>query len=67
MNRDAPNVKSLEDMKKFIRYNDYKNDPLSSNNPGKAISSRLDLLEVFNNVIFYYRPIQELTDQLMEK
>ncbi|CAD8178443.1 unnamed protein product [Paramecium octaurelia] len=45
MNRDAPKVKSLDDMKRFIRYNDYKNDALSGNNPGNAISSRLDLLE----------------------
>lgn len=45
MNRDAPKVKSLDDMKRFIRYNDYKNDAISGNNPGNAISSRLDLLE----------------------
>lgn len=64
MNRDAPKVKSLDDMKRFIRYNDYKNDAISGNNPGNAISSRLDLLEVtdyFNN----FRQIQELMDQLM--
>lgn len=51
MNRDAPKVKSLDDMKRFIRYNDYKNDAISGNNPGNAISSRLDLLEVMNNII----------------
>lgn len=48
MIRDAPNVNSLTDMEKFIRYNDYKNDPISKGNPGDAISSRLDLLEVIN-------------------
>ncbi|CAD8106929.1 unnamed protein product [Paramecium sonneborni] len=45
MKRDAPKVTSLDKMKEFIRYNDYKNDTLSQNNPGNAISSRLDLLE----------------------
>lgn len=39
-------------MKKFIRYNDYKNDALSNGNPGNAISSRLDLLEVINRNLF---------------
>lgn len=51
MNRDAPKVKSLDDMKRFIRYNDYLNDDISERNPGYAISSRLDLYEVINNII----------------
>lgn len=46
MIRDAPKVNSLTDMETFIRYNDYKNDPFSNGNPGDAISSRLDLVEV---------------------
>lgn len=48
MKRDAPKVQSLDGMKKFIRYNDFKNDEYSDGNPGYAISSRLDLTEVFN-------------------
>lgn len=47
MIRDAPKVNSLTDMETFIRYNDYKNDPFSNGNPGDAISSRLDLVEVY--------------------
>lgn len=52
-------------MKRFIRYNDFKNDEYSSGNPGNAISSRLDL----NDVLFLIinRLIQEHMDQLMEK
>jgi len=43
MRRDQHNVKDLESYKKFIRYNDWKNDPLSKNNPGMSIACRKDL------------------------
>lgn len=51
MIRDAPKVNSLAAMEKFIRYNNYTSDEISAGNPGDAISSRLDLLEVYNNYI----------------
>ena len=41
--RDQGNVNSKEDFKKFMRYNDYKNDNLSENDPSKTIASRSDL------------------------
>ena len=41
--RDQGSVNSIEDFKKFMRYNDYKNDNLSNNDPSKTIASRSDL------------------------
>jgi len=41
--RDHNNVKSLEDYKRLLRYNDFQNDVLSKNNPGYAIACRKDL------------------------
>jgi hypothetical protein len=41
--RDGNSVASYADAQKIIRYNNYKNDPLSSGNPGYAIASRYDL------------------------
>jgi hypothetical protein len=42
--RDAPKTTSIEDVKRVIRYNDWKNDPLSQGNPALSISSRYDLV-----------------------
>ena len=56
MKRDAPKVKSLDEMKTFIRYNDFKNDEISGGNPGYAISSRLDLTEVLKLKIKQVNP-----------
>ena len=41
--RDQGKVNSKEEFKKFMRYNDYKNDNLSENDPSKTIASRYDL------------------------
>lgn len=41
--RDQGKVQSLSTIKRFLRYNDYKNDPLSEGNAAAAISSRYDL------------------------
>jgi len=41
--RDQGKVKTIEDMKFLMQYNDYKNDPLSLGNPGYSIASRYDL------------------------
>ncbi|GIQ82302.1 phospholipase B-like protein, partial [Kipferlia bialata] len=41
--RDALHVTSLEDIKDFLRYNDWQNDPLSLDNPANQISARYDL------------------------
>ena len=41
--RDQGNVNSKEDFKKFMRYNDYKNDKISHNDSTKTIASRGDL------------------------
>lgn len=43
--RDHNTVQSIDGYKKLLRYNDYKNDPLSKNDPGLTISSRFDLDE----------------------
>jgi len=34
--RDAPKVTNLESFKRLLRYNDWKNDPLSLNEPGNG-------------------------------
>jgi len=36
-------VVDLESFKAILRYNNYKNDPYSAGDPGKAICSRFDL------------------------
>ena len=41
--RDQGNVNSKEEFKKFMRYNNYKNDNYSENDPSKTIASREDL------------------------
>ena len=41
--RDQDKVNSLNAFKDFMRYNDYKNDNLSENNPSKTIAARSDL------------------------
>jgi len=41
--RQAGSVEMLDDAKKFIRYNNYKNDPLSLGDAGNQISARYDL------------------------
>ena len=43
--RDNPLVTDLDQMMKLLRYNNYKNDVLSKNNPTLAISERKDLNE----------------------
>lgn len=43
--REQSNINSISDLKKLMRLNDYKNDPLSKNDPDLAISSREDLDE----------------------
>eukprot|EP01006_Ploeotia_vitrea_P042310 TRINITY_DN66617_c2_g2_i1.p1 TRINITY_DN66617_c2_g2~~TRINITY_DN66617_c2_g2_i1.p1 ORF type:complete len:551 (+),score=24.45 TRINITY_DN66617_c2_g2_i1:29-1654(+) len=41
--RSETTVDSLSSYKSLMRYNDYKHDPLSHDNPGYAIASRMDL------------------------
>lgn len=47
--RDAPKVDTLDAMKKIMKYNDYKNEPLSKDprtglqDPGASIAARYDL------------------------
>jgi len=41
--RDQGKVVDLTSFKTIMRYNDYKNDPISKGDPGKAICSRFDL------------------------
>jgi hypothetical protein len=48
--RDQGNINSKEEFKKFMRYNDYKNDNISHNDPSKAISARHDLGDGNNTV-----------------
>jgi len=43
MARDAHKVNSVEDMKKFMQYNDWQHDPLSGGNACNSIASRFDL------------------------
>ena len=43
--RDQENIKSLEDFKKMMRYNNYKEDNLSNSNPTETIACRQDLLD----------------------
>ena len=49
--RDHHTADNLEGFKKFIRYNNYKNDPFSEGNPALAISSRGDLNGSCSNAI----------------
>jgi len=41
--RDAGTVVDLQTLQNLMRYNNYKNDPYSKQNPGNAICSRFDL------------------------
>ena len=43
--REQKNVKSNEDIKKFLRYNKYKTDEFSNNDPRNTIACRYDLLD----------------------
>ncbi|KAL0234833.1 hypothetical protein PCE1_001869 [Barthelona sp. PCE] len=45
MRRDAPKVKTWDDLKKFMRANDYKNDELSEGYPFNQIAARWDVIE----------------------
>ena len=49
--RDYSKINSNEDFKKFIRYNDYKNDNYSNNSASDSIAARGDLLSK-NSVCF---------------
>jgi len=48
-------VHDLKSMQALMRYNDWKNDPLSLNCPLNQISSRLDLAPV-NNTVYFCAP-----------
>ena len=41
--RDQGKINSMEEFKKFMRYNDYKNDKYSENDPSNTIAARGDL------------------------
>eukprot|EP01121_Diplochlamys_sp_Union-15-3_P006509 TRINITY_DN1699_c0_g1_i8.p1 TRINITY_DN1699_c0_g1~~TRINITY_DN1699_c0_g1_i8.p1 ORF type:complete len:125 (+),score=22.55 TRINITY_DN1699_c0_g1_i8:589-963(+) len=41
--RDQSSVVDLDSLKNLMRYNNYKNDPYSLNDPGNSICSRFDL------------------------
>ncbi|KYQ90898.1 phospholipase B-like protein [Tieghemostelium lacteum] len=43
--RQANDIHTIEDAKYFMRYNDFKNDPLSQGNPWYAIAARGDLAD----------------------
>ena len=43
--RDQNKIKSSNDFKKMLRYNDYKNDNLSNNNSLLVIAARADLID----------------------
>eukprot|EP01156_Anaeramoeba_ignava_P006407 Anaeramoba_ignava/a348577_30.p1 GENE.a348577_30~~a348577_30.p1 ORF type:complete len:555 (-),score=170.36 a348577_30:1164-2828(-) len=45
--RNQTMIKTIEDMKEMMRYNDYLNDPLSHGDPSLAIASRADITENF--------------------
>ena len=42
MMRDAPRIKTFDDFKNFMRYNNYKRDPYSQGDPAQQILSRYD-------------------------
>jgi len=48
MRRDHGKVNSVSDMQKFMQYNDWQNDPLSSGNPCNTIAARCDLITPFD-------------------
>jgi len=50
--RQAGSVETLDDAKKFIRYNNYKNDPLALGDAGNQISARFDLDPSSSRVAF---------------
>lgn len=41
--RDAPQVNSLDDLKRIMRYNNWREDPLSNQHASHAVASRYDL------------------------
>lgn len=41
--RDAPQISSFEDLKRIMRYNNWREDPLSSTHASHAVASRYDL------------------------
>ena len=45
MRRDQAKISSIDDMKTFIRYNNYTKDPLALGDPTATISARGDLME----------------------
>ena len=47
--RDQGKINSIEEFKKFMRYNDYKNDKYSENDPSNAIAGRGDLKESYQS------------------
>ena len=46
--RDVPRIKTFEDFKAFMRYNNWKRDIYSNGDPGQMILSRYDLRPGFN-------------------
>ncbi|KAG2377789.1 hypothetical protein C9374_008874 [Naegleria lovaniensis] len=48
--RDQSTVNSIDSMKRMLRYNNYRVDPLSLGNPGYAIASRNDLRQQSTNL-----------------
>jgi len=47
--RDAPNVATMDDMKKIMRYNEFQTDPLSLRDACRSISARCDLNTPWSN------------------
>lgn len=47
--RDAPQVQSLSDMKRIMRYNEWQTDPLALTDACRGISSRCDLNPPWSN------------------
>jgi len=43
MKRDQASIKTYDDFKAFMRYNNYLHDPLCKSDPGQSILSRYDL------------------------
>lgn len=41
--RDAPTVQTMEDLKRVMRYNDWREDPLSEDHASHAVAARFDL------------------------
>ena len=45
MLREVPRIKTFEEFKSFMRYNNWKRDPYSQHDPAQQIASRYDLRE----------------------